>query len=269
MDGKEREKKFTSYWIIYLALAIVIVLSSFFICVFDYQMINDTFGLYVPFMHIYLFVGAMFVSIILKIVFKKKISILILFLLVTAVVFSSQIFFQTSLDIDGFMYPLLDYNGPLYFLRIGDYDLDGISDIGHHPLEENITKNITYNPPNSSDSSVFISGIDYKVTAQSKGDNVGEVYDDSEKHLIVLDLDEDVYLLVSVNIRVYFQDTLMNTYFPDKIKFYTSNERGDKLNYITTNKVSSTCAELKLKDSFVKSQKDKLYIYYEMENIEK
>ena len=268
VNGEKTKKSFNKIWLIYIVVAAVIVLCSMVICIFDLRNFHDDFGLYKPLMHLVLFVIFFFVAVFLKMFLTKKISFLLLVVVIIVSVMFSAGIFGSAFQRGGFMYPLVKYGGPLHFFVIGDYNFDGISDIGVYPLEERITKQIKYNVPYSSEASVFIKEMVFDTTVQSKNGTVGNIYDSSESNLIVFALEDDVYHVSSLDITVYLQEILMNTNYPDKIRFYTSNENGDKLNFISSRKISSTCFKLNLRDSFMDSFRDthKIYLRYEVED---
>ncbi|MBQ7936675.1 MAG: hypothetical protein IJ333_10090 [Clostridia bacterium] len=123
-------------YLIYLIFAGIILLVCGFVFISNYGIAynSDTEGGFIPpsflviFYHFLIVVFSAIIAIVIKVTLKNKIRIwLLLLLAILLPILSYNVNYQ-SLKWGGKLYFLVDKGGPLYFIRIGDYNFDGIND---------------------------------------------------------------------------------------------------------------------------------------------
>lgn len=84
----------------------------------------------------YIFLAMLYIvsAVVLKVIFRKRVRILVLLLTATIVPIICYHFNYITFKKDGALYPLVAEGGIFHFITIGDYNFDGINDQEYHIL---------------------------------------------------------------------------------------------------------------------------------------
>lgn len=227
--------------------ALIIVCGFVFIFNYDIAYDDNADGGWIPpsfavvVFYFWIVITSIIAAIILKIVFRKRVSLWVLLLVSVFVPIICYNFNYHSLKEDGYLYPLVDEGGIFHFIAIGDYNFDGMNDELHHFLYEEREYSMRYG--GHFDDTV-IDYIDTSAIGTGSGLSGCFCFYDWEERVIELFLDNDSVELKQVEITVAFQEPAMahnvSFYLGDSMLSHTVN----KDNTISIVFDADTCLDL-------------------------
>lgn len=191
-----------------LIFGAVMVLLCFFIFIFNYDIAfeDSSDGGWLPpsfaivFYYFLLAVVGFIGAIIIKVIFKKRVSIWILLLATVLVPIVSYKANRFTLKEDGPFYFLVDEGGIFRFIAIGDYDFDGMNDELYHRTYDTRTLGSTY-----CGGGTIIKSINVRVTGV--GYNLGgHSFYEEEQNEITLHLRKDNVVYDKVEMKIEFRN---------------------------------------------------------------
>ncbi len=128
--------------IIILIFSLVIALVCFAIFIFNYKYAVSTAGDYIPayfgvvFYYFVATIGFVIAAVMVKAVLGERIKLKVLVLIAVLLPAACYQFNYMTMREGGALYPLVDEGGIFYFIRIQDWNFDGMNDEEHRRLYE-------------------------------------------------------------------------------------------------------------------------------------
>ena len=221
-------------WKVLLIFALAVIFICGVVFLFNYDIAYDDdsgAGLFPPsfgviFLYFILSVISIVAAIILKIVYRKRLSIFLLLVVAVIMPIMCYQFNYNTLKKDGVLYPLVDKGGIFHFIAIKDFNFDGMNDEQHHILYDERRYSSRYGGHYDDE---IIDYIDTVAIGTGSALNAFCFYDWEEKVIdLHLNRDNIVYKQIIVTIAFQEEATAKKTSFYLNDLELTPDETGKK-----------------------------------------
>ena len=218
----EQKNKNTIWKVLLIfALAIILICGVVFLFNYDIAYDDDSGGGWLPpsfgviFLYFILSVISIVAAIILKIVYRKRVSIISLLVAAIIMPIICYQFNYNTLKKDGALYSLVDEGGIFHFIAIKDFNFDGMNDDRYHILYDERRYSARYGGHFDDE---IIDYIDTVAIGTGPALNAFCFYDWEEK-VIDLHLNKDNIVYKEIIVTVAFQEAAI----AKKTSFYLNN----------------------------------------------